>query len=117
MEVELVKRSRSFDLTDGSDTAKIQYEGKYAAINVPDAVTLTFYGSATKDGSFSQLKRRTSADTDWSAFELVTMTLDAAGIYPLPPELLPVPWVQIQTGGPNMTVELLQVGTGRIVNE
>lgn len=79
--------------TLGSATA-IPYAGIAAMIYLSAAATVTFYGCRTKDGTYVALNRRTSADTDWTAFEAVAMTVTAAGWYPVPDECSPFPFIK-----------------------
>lgn len=73
-----------------SSTAVIEYDaGAAANIYLSAAGTLTFYASDTRTDVFPALYRRTNADTDLTNYEAVTMTVAAAGWYPLPDECLP----------------------------
>lgn len=74
---------------DETTTAVIAYDGAAANIYLGAAGTLTFYASNTRAGVFPALYRRTNADTDLTNYEAVTMTVAAAGWYPLPDECLP----------------------------
>jgi hypothetical protein len=75
---------------DETTTQVIEYDrGAAANIYMPASGTLTFYASDVRTGVFPALYRRTNADTDLTNYEAVTMTVAAAGWYPLPDECLP----------------------------
>jgi hypothetical protein len=93
---ERMKGVLNVALTDDETTTEIIEYDRGAAANVymPAAGTLTFYASDVNTGVFAALYRRTNADTNMTAFEAVTMTVAAAGWYPLPDECLPHKFVK-----------------------
>lgn len=97
--------------TSEGASAAIRHNGIQLAIKVPSSVSLTFYGSAELTGTFKKIRRRTSADTGWTAFEDVTMSPDVEGIYPVPDEVLCVPFLKIVAGSA-ISVELYTLGDG-----
>lgn len=88
---------------DIADSDEIRLESVASAIYVPAALSvLEFYGSDSvdDDGTFTVLRRRTNADTDFSTFENVTIdTGGTEGWYPLPDECLPFRRIKIKDAG------------------
>lgn len=97
--------------TSEGTTPVIRHNGIQLALKVAASASLTFWGCATEDGTFRKIRRRTSVDTNFTAFEDCTMAPDAAGIYPIPDETLCVPYVKIVAGSA-ADVEVLTLGEG-----
>jgi len=85
--ISRLKAPVSFTATNSEATTPVvAFDGVLAMLLLTQAATLTFYGSNVNTGTFVALMRRTSADTDWTAFEAVTMAPAAAGWFPMPDE-------------------------------
>lgn len=82
------------------DCEEIVLEAASAAIYVPAELSeLTFHGSNSVNagGTFSAIRRRAAADTDYTSFEAVTLnTGGTAGWYPLPDECQAFRRIKIQ---------------------
>lgn len=117
---------KSIDATnDLATTPVIRVEGLYNAVMIEsapaNAMTLTFYGYNATTGTYQKLRRRAAADTDWTSFEDVAMTVGTTvGVYPLPDEARTVPYIKIVLSGTSITEETLsifQTDSGDYVNE
>lgn len=89
-------------------TEEVPYDGITGMVYLSAAATVTFYGATAKGGTYSALNRRTSADTDWTAFEAVALTVTAAGWYPIPDECSAFPWIKMVLGTGTMSDAVLQ---------
>lgn len=82
-----------------ADSDPIMLDPVASAIYVPATLSvLKFYGSSNgrSDGTFSVIKRRTNADTDFSTWEDVTIdTGETAGWYPVPDECMPFACIKV----------------------
>ena len=96
------------DLTASEGTTEeiVYDQGAAANIYLPAAATLTFYASDVKGATHVALYRRTNADTDMTAFEAVTMTVAAAGWYPLPDECMPHKFIKAVLSSGTATAKL-----------
>lgn len=121
--IEYRRTTRTAALTASlSTTATISRRGISLALNIPNpaaGLTLTFYGCATATGTFKIIRRRTSADTDWTAWENITLggigTSDG-GIYRIPDECLDVPFLRI-VATESISVGVFELGTGDVKAE
>lgn len=90
-------------------TPAIAFDGVQAQVILAAAATLTFYGCDTIDGTYRAIKRRSSSDTDWTAFENATLTAGAAGVFPVPDQVLCMPFIKI-VGAASATITLAILG-------
>lgn len=116
--VEYQKTTKDVALTAVlGTTPEVRFEGIQAAVIVAGAVTITFYGSNSSGGTFRKIQRRTAADTNWTAFEDVTLACGGAGVFPVPDQVLCCPYIKMVLSSGTATVTLMALGTGRHINE
>jgi|DEB0MinimDraft_6_1074348.scaffolds.fasta_scaffold02018_3 hypothetical protein len=84
-------------------TEAIPYSGITGMVYLSAAATITFYGATSEGGDYTVLNRRTSADTDWTAFENVSLTAAAEGWFPVPDECAAFPWIKMVLGSGTMS--------------
>lgn len=111
--VEYMQLSRSVDITtDLATTPVVRHDGIQMQVGVPSALTLTFWGCSSAAGTYRQIRRRTTADTNWTAFAAATVSPDTEGIFGCPDEVLCLPFLKI-IGSAAVTIELFQLGSSR----
>lgn len=104
------KSIQSVAVTDDiATTPAIPFDGVQVQVILGAAATLTFYGCDTIDGTYRAIKRRTSSDTDWTSFETATLTAGAAGVFPVPDQVLCMPFLKI-VGAASATIKLAILG-------